>query len=78
MLVRASRADKQVTLSPVTTNCTITAVLGDGTTQSIHVTIGPDHGTDCQVGVVAIDNGPDFTSLTCEPPLPHFGDAATE
>jgi hypothetical protein len=77
---KVSCSTEECSLAPIDANCTIAVTLGDGTTEVVHVTVGPNNGAFCrgQVAVVATDNGPDFTSLTCQPPPPHFGDAATE
>jgi hypothetical protein len=66
------------TIGPIGADCTITAVLGNGQTQIIHVTVGVAHDAFCNgvTGVTSMDNGPDFTSPTCKAPA--LKDASTD
>ncbi len=52
------------TVGPVSGNCMVSVVLGDGTTHGFDVTYGPSPDPICKVDVVTSD-APDFTSPTC-------------
>lgn len=62
-------------VGPIGSNCTITVVLGDGTTHDVAVTVGVDNTDFCHnVTTVVSPANDDFASATCAPPNPMFGD----
>ena len=57
------------TVGPVTADCSVTVVLGDGTSHTFPVTVDEKQGC---IGKVIVSPEPSFYSSTCQPPAPTF------